>query len=177
MAPVTIETLETQLKNTIQHLYETAVILHAYQVPESERALREKILTLHTTLQSLIATTSTNPTNPTSQNPPSTSSTIPSSSPLSIPPEVITYVDAGRNPDIYTRQFVEVVREWNDYLGGKASALDGFESVLLREVEGVLGEEVRGLWGGEGKLEDDKEGEVERGGVGKEEEEEEEGKG
>jgi mediator of RNA polymerase II transcription subunit 10 len=36
--------------------------------------------------------------------------------PVQIPPEIIAYVEDGRNPDIYTREFVELVQKGNQYL-------------------------------------------------------------
>lgn len=58
-----------------------------------------------------------------------------------IPPELIEYVDSGRNPDIYTRQFVEVVMENNQKLKGKSEAFGAFRDVLatemIRSIDGV----------------------------------------
>lgn len=51
-----------------------------------------------------------------------------------VPLELITYVDGGRNPDIYTREFVELVRRENQLMRGKARAFGGFRDVLAREI-------------------------------------------
>lgn len=51
-----------------------------------------------------------------------------------IPIDVITYIEDGRNPDIYTREFVEVTAKSNARLKGK---MKGFAK--LRD---VLGEKV-----------------------------------
>lgn len=55
-------------------------------------------------------------------------------------------MEDGRNPDIYTREFVELVQKGNQYLKGKAEAFESFRDVLAREMEGAMpevGEEVR----------------------------------
>ncbi|KAL9008191.1 MAG: hypothetical protein Q9173_006658 [Seirophora scorigena] len=51
-----------------------------------------------------------------------------------IPPEIIDYVDDGRNPDIYTREFVELVQKGNQYLKGKSEAFTGFRDALADEI-------------------------------------------
>ncbi|CAN8097374.1 unnamed protein product [Discula destructiva] len=51
-----------------------------------------------------------------------------------IPRELIQYVENGRNPDIYTREFVELVRRENQLMKGKMAAFAGFRDVLAREM-------------------------------------------
>ncbi|PSR79752.1 mediator of RNA polymerase II transcription subunit 10 [Coniella lustricola] len=51
-----------------------------------------------------------------------------------IPRELVTYVDGGRNPDIYTREFVELVRRENQLMKGKMDAFASFRDVLAREI-------------------------------------------
>lgn len=51
-----------------------------------------------------------------------------------VPRELVTYVDGGRNPDIYTREFVELVRRENQLMKGKMDAFASFRDVLAREV-------------------------------------------
>jgi mediator of RNA polymerase II transcription subunit 10 len=53
---------------------------------------------------------------------------------LHIPPDIIDYVDEGRNPDIYTREFVELVQKLNQFLKGKSEAFAGFRDVLAEEM-------------------------------------------
>lgn len=57
-----------------------------------------------------------------------------------IPPELIQYVDNGRNPDIYTREFVELARRGNQLMKGKQDAFAGFRDVLAGEMGRVLPE-------------------------------------
>lgn len=69
--------------------------------------------------------------------------TDPSNPPLSsiqLPPEIIDYVDSARNPDIYTREFVELVQRGNQDLKGKREAFAGFRDVLAREMRSAMPE-------------------------------------
>lgn len=54
---------------------------------------------------------------------------------LAIPPEIIEYIEEGRNPDIYTREFVELAQTRNQLLGGTAAAFAAFRDVLATEIE------------------------------------------
>lgn len=63
----------------------------------------------------------------------------------SIPPELIQYVDNGRNPDIYSRELVEAARKSNQIMKGKKEAFADFRDVLAGEMRRAmpeLGEEV-----------------------------------
>lgn len=57
-----------------------------------------------------------------------------------IPPELIQYVDNGRNPDIYTREFVELARRGNQLMKGKMAAFADFRDVLAAEMGRALPE-------------------------------------
>lgn len=52
----------------------------------------------------------------------------------SLPQEVITYVSSGRNPDIYTREFVELVQRANQAAGGRVKAFADFRDVLAERI-------------------------------------------
>ena len=54
--------------------------------------------------------------------------------PTQVPPEIIDYVDEGRNPDIYTREFVELVQKGNQYMKGKSEAFASFRDILAEEI-------------------------------------------
>lgn len=78
----------------------------------------------------------------------------------SLPFELIQYVEGGRNPDIYTREFVELVRRQNQLVRGKMRAFGAFRDVLagemgeaLPELREDVGRVVRGT-GGEWPLRD-----------------------
>ena len=57
---------------------------------------------------------------------------------IDIPKEIIVYVQEGRNPDIYTREFVEVVMKNNQKLKGKSDAFAQFRDILARELVGAV---------------------------------------
>jgi mediator of RNA polymerase II transcription subunit 10 len=50
-----------------------------------------------------------------------------------IPREILVYVQEGRNPEIYTREFVELIMRQNQKLKGKADAFAQFRDILARE--------------------------------------------
>lgn len=57
---------------------------------------------------------------------------------VDIPPEVTTYVEASRNPDIFTREFVETVQRMNQMLKGRTDAYRFLQETLARDfIEGV----------------------------------------
>ncbi|KAI1653183.1 mediator complex, subunit Med10 [Daldinia decipiens] len=57
-----------------------------------------------------------------------------------VPPELVEYVENGRNPDIYTREFVEAVRRGNQLMRGKQAAFASFRNVLAAEMERAMPE-------------------------------------
>lgn len=57
-----------------------------------------------------------------------------------IPFELLDYVENGRNPDIYTREFVEMVRRANQNLAGKERAFAKFRDTLAGEMERAMPE-------------------------------------
>jgi mediator of RNA polymerase II transcription subunit 10 len=59
---------------------------------------------------------------------------------VSVPVEVINYVQEGRNPDIYTREFVELIMKLNQMHKGKTEAFGKFRNVLAREFVGAVPE-------------------------------------
>lgn len=57
-----------------------------------------------------------------------------------IPIPLITYVENGRNPDVYTREFIELVRRNNQLMRGKMHAFRDFRDILAGEMEAALPE-------------------------------------
>ena len=111
--------IDTALTNVISDLYDLQSLTSSYLGPQTRDVLIRKIHDLTSSLQTLSASTS----RPDAQ--------------ILIPPEIIDYVDSGRNPDIYTREFVESVQKLNMVLRGKSEAFGGFAGELGRElVEG-----------------------------------------
>ena len=58
--------------------------------------------------------------------------------PTHIPVELIDYVERSRNPDIYTREFVELVMRQNQEQKGKTQAFAEFRDVLGREMMSAI---------------------------------------
>ncbi|KAL4896605.1 mediator of RNA polymerase II transcription subunit 10 [Aspergillus ambiguus] len=136
MAPVTLSTVDTDLKDVIQHLFEIQSAVHGYLGPETQQELVRKIKNLTLALSTLSTHTKPDSTGqPSHANP-----NDPPIATIDLPPEIIDYVDAARNPDIYTREFVELVQRGNQDLKGKKEAFAGFRDVLAREMRSAMPE-------------------------------------
>lgn len=57
-----------------------------------------------------------------------------------VPVELIAYVENGRNPDIYTREFVEMLRRGNQLMRGKTHAFESFRDILAEEMRAAMPE-------------------------------------
>lgn len=117
-----------QLKDTIQDLYQILVQVTTYNATPSAPtapALADSVQALSHSLQRVHMTA-------TAGAPPSPD--LPGALPK-IPPELVQYVENGRNPDIYTREFVELVRRGNQLMKGKMNAFAQFRDVLADHVE------------------------------------------
>jgi len=102
----------------IQTLYELQVRVHSHEgVPESNEIIASTIKELVDQFQRLDVAAA---------NVPATAA---------LPREVIQYVEDGRNPDIYTREFVELVGKQNQFMNGKRRAFRRFRDVLAAEME------------------------------------------
>ncbi|CAI4217898.1 unnamed protein product [Parascedosporium putredinis] len=55
-------------------------------------------------------------------------------------PELVKYVEGGRNPDIYTREFVELVRRGNQLTRGKMHAFSTFRDILAEQMAAAMPE-------------------------------------
>ncbi|PWY72433.1 hypothetical protein BO70DRAFT_320859 [Aspergillus heteromorphus CBS 117.55] len=148
MAPVPLSTVDADLKEIIQHLFEIQSAVHGYLGPETQQELVRKIKNLTTSLSTLSTHTADQPTptTTTTTNNNNNNNNNPSDPPIhsiQLPPEIIDYVDAARNPDIYTREFVELIQRGNQDLRGKKEAFAGFRDVLAREMKSAM-PEVRG---------------------------------
>ncbi|AET38316.1 mediator complex subunit NUT2 Ecym_2603 [Eremothecium cymbalariae DBVPG len=53
---------------------------------------------------------------------------------ISIPLEVLQYIEDGRNPDVYTREFVEAIRRSNQYQRAKMHALGKLRDSLAEKI-------------------------------------------
>ncbi|KAF4457475.1 hypothetical protein F53441_525 [Fusarium austroafricanum] len=116
--------LEQQLKDIIQDLYQIMVQVSTYDA--AGRSSREVLITEIKTLSDSLHTLHN------SASPPNN---LPS-----VPPELIDYVEHGRNPDIYTREFVELVRRGNQVMRGKLNAFGTFRDILAENITTAMPE-------------------------------------
>ena len=121
-----IDEVEDQLKDVIQGLYQVMVQVTQYDSvggQSSKEVVANELKTLSNTLKEIHAVST------------ASSTRLPH-----VPTELIQYVENGRNPDIYTREFVEVVRRGNQLMRGKLHAYESFRDVLAGEMRTALPE-------------------------------------
>ncbi|KAL2181213.1 transcription factor subunit Med10 of mediator complex-domain-containing protein [Thermothelomyces heterothallicus CBS 202.75] len=129
MAPINpdLQNVQEDIKNVIQDLFQVMVQVSNYDAAgrPTRDVLAQDIQTLDSTLRTLHANAQSLPV-PSADKP--------------IPEPLIHYVENGRNPDIYTREFVELVRRMNQLARGKMHAFRDFRDVLAREMASALPE-------------------------------------
>ncbi|CAO3563231.1 unnamed protein product [Mortierella alpina] len=62
---------------------------------------------------------------------------------MMVPWEVLSYIEDGKNPDLFSKTFVEAVAGENQFTNGKITALKSFEAALSQNLEGSFPEETR----------------------------------
>ena len=97
----------------IQTLYELTVAVSASATPEVLSSNLQQLVSDFTRLSS-------------------TSEAVPDA--VALPREVIQYVEDGRNPDIYTREFVELVVKENQGMKAKLKAFRDFRDELAAQM-------------------------------------------
>ncbi|GLI78063.1 RNA polymerase II mediator complex subunit [Penicillium ochrochloron] len=140
MAPVMLNTVDDDIRDVIQHLFEIQSAVHGYLGPETQQELVRKIKNLTLSLSTLSTHTALPPNAAETATPNTTDPSNPPLASIQLPPEIIEYVDAARNPDIYTREFVELVQRGNQDLKGKREAFADFRDVLAREMRSAMPE-------------------------------------
>lgn len=105
---------KNQISHMIEAFMELGVMVHDFQ--GTEQARNGASIRLNQTLDDLATLASTSAANLTN---------------VPIPLDVLQYIEDGRNPDVYTREFVESTAKLGSYLSAKVRGLD-----LLREVLG-----------------------------------------
>jgi mediator of RNA polymerase II transcription subunit 10 len=128
MAPVRdTSAVHVTIKDIIQHLSDIQIQTHGY-VPETQDLLVDKMTELAGSLSQLQTLTST------------TASPNEYIHHVQIAPEIVDYVDDGRNPDIFTRDFVENVQRGNAVINGKQQAFKDFTEIYAQALkEGIPG--------------------------------------
>ncbi|AEO69018.1 uncharacterized protein THITE_2118971 [Thermothielavioides terrestris NRRL 8126] len=123
MAPINPDLQSTQedIKNVIQDLFQILAQVANYDSTSrpSREALAQDIIALSSSLaQTHRAATLLGPAR----------------ADKAVPEPLVQYVENGRNPDIYTREFVELVRRMNQLARGKMHAFRAFRDVLAAEI-------------------------------------------
>ncbi|KAK2066594.1 hypothetical protein P8C59_000399 [Phyllachora maydis] len=125
MAPVNanINAVEQNVQDVIQSLFQMMVQVSNYDSAgkPSREVLANEMQKLSHSLSAAHATAAALPTAGDADGP-------------RVPGPLVQYVENGRNPDIYTREFVELVRRMNQLARGKTRAFAGFRDVLAREL-------------------------------------------
>jgi mediator of RNA polymerase II transcription subunit 10 len=111
--------LTEHLRNIIGNLYWILVQAYDYNGnDESKLQLSGEIKSLITNLQDLTRTSRRLPT--------------------TVPVDLIQYVEDKRNPDVYKRQIVELVMQYNQLQKGRAQAFADFRDILGREMMSAI---------------------------------------
>ncbi|GMM48616.1 mediator complex subunit [Pichia kluyveri] len=106
-----MSTTTEQIHNLIETLLHLGVQVHDFQgTPDAKRGLSNNINKTLNQLATLANSTE--------------------NADVLIPADLLHYVQDGRNPDVYTREFVEVVRKVNQHLHGRGLAFQNFQSIL-----------------------------------------------
>ncbi|KAL5115403.1 RNA polymerase II mediator complex subunit [Pleosporales sp. CAS-2024a] len=113
-------TVEAQLKDIVQNLYNLIVQSYDHRGSPTHDAMKREIQSL---IQNLVKLSQTAP-----------------SVHVDFPPEVIEYVENSRNPDIYTREFVETVQRMNQMLKGRSEAFQMLQEQIAWQLTNVIPE-------------------------------------
>ncbi|RSL99746.1 hypothetical protein CEP52_009558 [Fusarium oligoseptatum] len=134
--------LEQELKDVIQDLYQIMVQIATYDSvgrPSKEVLSNEMYESPHTLSPLGDRPTLSSKTLSQSLQKVHISASPPNNLP-SVPPELLEYVEHGRNPDIYTREFVELVRRGNQLMRGKRHAFETFRDTLAENMTTAMPE-------------------------------------
>ncbi|RLV87199.1 Mediator of RNA polymerase II transcription subunit 10 [Meyerozyma sp. JA9] len=100
-----------QIQGLVEALIELGVLVHDNQgTQQSHNALTHKVNQVVSQLSGISA--------------------APFTSQFSVPLDVISYIEDGRNPDVYTREFVEVTAKSNARLKGRMQGFQRLRDVL-----------------------------------------------
>ena len=107
-----------KLRAILSRLYMLMVQAHDYQGSGTQHAMTNEIKGL---IQDLLALTQASRRLPTY-----------------LPLDIIQYVERGKNPDIYTREFVELVMKLNQVQKGRSQGYADFRDILAKEMASAI---------------------------------------
>lgn len=122
-----------QLRAIISNLYMLIVQAHDYHGPGTQQAMQGEMFVPHSPPFPQHRSRLTRPSKRLLTNLVELSKTA-QRLPTPIPLEIIQYVEGGRNPDIYTREFVEVIMRTNQAQKGRSEALAQFRDILGEQI-------------------------------------------
>ena len=138
-AATPVAVVEAQLKDIVQNLYNLIVQPFDHQGSATQDAMKREMyvhsirisisLSVLTMLQSASLV----------QNLVKLSQSAPQVNIL-IPPEVAVYVENSRNPDVFTREFVETVQRMNQSLKGRSDAYRLMRDTLALDIARAMPE-------------------------------------
>ncbi|CAN6622055.1 mediator of RNA polymerase II transcription subunit 10 [Trichomonascus vanleenenianus] len=108
--------MKAQLRQIIETEIELGIMIHDFQgTPESKEGLLSRVRTLVEEMEALNVSTS--------------------ELPHQVPLDVVEYIENGRNPDVYTREFVELLAKQNQYVKGKQDAMKEYRNAVANEIK------------------------------------------
>jgi mediator of RNA polymerase II transcription subunit 10 len=110
--------LAVHLRSIISNLFYVLVEAHDFKGQGTKDAMMGHIKDLIENLQELSRTSRRLPT--------------------TVPLDLIQYVEDKRNPDVYKRQIVELVMQYNQLQSGRAQAFASFRDILGREMMSAI---------------------------------------
>ncbi|CAK1356097.1 Mediator of RNA polymerase II transcription subunit 10 [Cercospora beticola] len=113
-ATTTLDEVNKELRAIITNLYMVLCQAHEYQGPNTNQALQREMKDLLQNLKNLSQKAQLLPTH--------------------VPKDIIDYVELARNPDVYTREFVEVVMRHNQEQKGRNEAYGDFHDILAQTI-------------------------------------------
>ena len=120
MAPDGLTDVQEEMESTVHNLYSLMSQMYSHGGDITEAASKREVKNL---IGHLLTLSRTAPTLA-----------------VEIPQDIIQYVQEGRNPEIYTREFVEFTMKNNQLLKGKQAAFAAFRDVLAKEIAGAVPE-------------------------------------
>ncbi|KAG0032056.1 hypothetical protein BGZ81_011733 [Podila clonocystis] len=117
----TRQDLELKLKELIECLLELSITVYDFQ-PESNSLVHQKIQELISQISDIEA--------------------FKDKLDIMVPMEVLSFIEDGKNPDLFTKSFIECVAGENQFTNGKITAMKSFESSLAENLGAAFPEEM-----------------------------------
>ncbi|KAK3808931.1 MAG: transcription factor subunit Med10 of mediator complex-domain-containing protein [Linnemannia elongata] len=115
------EALEKKLQELIQSLLELSITVYDFQA-ESNSLVHQKIQELTKQLGEIEA--------------------FKDQLDMMVPWEVLSYIEDGKNPDLFSKTFVEAVAGENQFTNGKVTAMKSFEAALAQNLGDAFPEDM-----------------------------------